>query len=229
MPKKDDDEKRQDEILQDLIKAFSALPRDEKAYDFAVGDDLVEATAANREAGVKYRPFFVPEQPKVDITWTKDYDDDAHMMPEYAKEGDSGADLRAFIGLAFGKTQDDVTSGDVTARPTVRLYPGERVLIRTGICLALPPGYEAQVRPRSGLAANYGVTVLNAPGTVDNGYRGEIKVLLVNTGGRLYDINHGDRIAQLVISPICQAVFSAIELLDETDRGDGGFGSSGIT
>ena len=216
MLKEDEDEKRRQDILREIF-----MEADE------AGDDAVEAVAARREANEKYRSFFAPVQPKVDITWTEDYDD-LHVVPEYAKEGDSGADLRAFVRLAFGKTQDDVVAGDATARPSVRLYPGERVLIRTGICLALPPGYEAQVRPRSGLATNNGVTVLNAPGTVDNGYRGEIKVLLVNTGNRLCDINHGDRIAQLVIAPVSQAVFSEVELLDETDRGDGGFGSSGI-
>ena len=213
-------EKKAD-FFEDLTKVLHTLPVDE------AGDDAVEAAASKLEDLIVYRPLPNSKLPKVDIMWVEDYDD-VHVLPEYAKEGDSGADVRAFVKLAFGKTQDDVVAGDVTARPSKRLYPGERMLIRTGMCLALPPGYEAQVRPRSGLATNHGVTVLNAPGTVDNGFRGEIKVILVNTGGRAFDINHGDRIAQLVISPVSQAVFSERESLDETDRGNGGFGSSGV-
>ncbi len=110
----------------------------------------------------------------------------------------------------------------------VTLAPGERRLIPTGYALAIPPGYEGQVRPRSGLALRAGVTVLNAPGTVDPDYRGELKVLLVNHGDAAFTIDRGDRIAQLVICPVAMAELDPVEALDETARGAGGYGSTGI-
>jgi dUTP pyrophosphatase len=93
--------------------------------------------------------------------------------------------------------------------------------------MSIPPGFEAQVRPRSGLAAKWGVTVLNSPGTIDADYRGELKVLLINHGHENFEIRHGDRIAQLVIAPVVTAEFVSVESLDESDRGSGGFGSTG--
>jgi len=110
---------------------------------------------------------------------------------------------------------------------TLSLLPGQRVLVPCGFALALPVGYEAQVRPRSGLAAKYGVTVLNSPGTIDADYRGEIKVILVNLGQDSFDIRRGDRIAQMVVGPVSQVSFVERETLDATDRGSGGFGSTG--
>jgi dUTP pyrophosphatase len=107
------------------------------------------------------------------------------------------------------------------------LSPGERAMVPTGLAIALPAGYEAQVRPRSGLAAKNGVTVLNTPGTVDADYRGEVKVILVNLGDAAFEIERGMRIAQMVIAPVTQAAFTEVDALPETARGTGGFGSTG--
>ena len=115
----------------------------------------------------------------------------------------------------------------VPAVSPVTLAPGARALVPTGIAIALPAGYEAQVRPRSGLAARHGLTVLNAPGTIDADYRGEIQVLLVNLGAESVGITRGMRIAQLVIAPTIQAQLREVASLDETSRGMGGFGSTG--
>jgi dUTP pyrophosphatase len=129
-------------------------------------------------------------------------------LPSYSHPGDAGADLA---------TAEDVELG-----------PGERVLVRTGLAIALPAGYAAFVHPRSGLAAKYGVTLVNAPGTVDAGYRGEIKVTLLNTDSdRTVRFNRGDRIAQLVIQRVERAVFHEVEVLPGSSRADGGFGSTG--
>lgn len=110
----------------------------------------------------------------------------------------------------------------------VTLHPMERRLIGTGIYMALPPGFEAQVRPRSGLALKHGITVLNTPGTIDADYRGEIKVLLVNLSNELFVINEGERIAQMVVAKHEQADFTLVSELDETERGDGGYGHTGV-
>lgn len=128
-------------------------------------------------------------------------------LPEYATAGAAGLDLRA-------------------ARAHV-LEPGRRTLVGTGFAIALPPSCEGQIRPRSGLAARHGVTVLNAPGTVDPDYRGEVKVLLINLGEDPVEIAAGDRIAQLVVAPISRLELIEVEELPETTRGAGGFGSTG--
>jgi len=109
----------------------------------------------------------------------------------------------------------------------VTMQPGQRALIPTGLMIAVPPGYEAQVRPRSGLALKHGITVLNSPGTVDADYRGEVSVLLINHGDEPFTIRRGERIAQLVIAAVAQAHLAAVTLLPPTDRGSGGFGSTG--
>ncbi|GAA1726745.1 dUTP diphosphatase [Microcella frigidaquae] len=128
--------------------------------------------------------------------------------PEYARPGDAGADLRA--------------------AEAVSLAPGERATVGTGIALALPDGYAAFVMPRSGLAARNGITLVNGPGTVDAGYRGEIRVTLLNTDAReTFEIRPGDRIAQLVIQPIVRARFVPVEALPGSHRGEQGFGSTG--
>lgn len=132
-------------------------------------------------------------------------------LPRYETEGAAGMDLLAAI--------DD-------AEP-VTLAPGARALVPTGLAIALPMGFEAQVRPRSGLAAKNGVTVLNSPGTIDCDYRGEVKVILVNLGAEPFVITRGTRIAQMVVAPVTQAVLAEVESLDETVRGAGGFGSTG--
>lgn len=132
------------------------------------------------------------------------------QVPTYGSEEAAGADLYA----AFDEE-------------TRYVLPGERVLVPTGIAIELQPGTEAQVRPRSGLAAKHGITVLNTPGTVDSDYRGEIKVILFNTSLQAFEITSGDRIAQLVIAPVVRGVFEVAESLDDTSRGEGGFGSTG--
>jgi dUTP pyrophosphatase len=111
----------------------------------------------------------------------------------------------------------------------VILQPGERRKISTGIRIALPPGYEAQVRPRSGLADQYGLSMVNAPGTIDSDYRGVIQVILINLGQEPITIRRGDRIAQMVIAPVARAVWNEVDALPETERAEGGFGSTGIS
>lgn len=130
-------------------------------------------------------------------------------LPAYQSAGAAGLDL---VAATDGRSV---------------LAPGARELIPTGIAIALPPGYEAQVRPRSGLAARHGVTVLNSPGTIDADYRGEIGVILINLSDSEFAISRGDRIAQMVIAPVVQAAVVEVETLDETARGEGGFGSTG--
>ena len=130
-------------------------------------------------------------------------------LPGYESPGAAGMDLRAFI------------------EKEISLGPLERAKIPTGLFMEIPPGFEAQVRPRSGLAAKYGVTVLNSPGTIDSDYRGEIEVILINFGKEPFTIRNGDRIAQMVISPVFRAILSDAENLSETQRGAGGFGSTG--
>jgi dUTP pyrophosphatase len=107
------------------------------------------------------------------------------------------------------------------------LGPGKRALVPTGLRIALPPGYEAQIRPRSGLAIKQGITVANAPGTVDSDYRGEVKVGLVNLSDEAYTVRRGDRIAQMVVAPVTHVAWQPVSSLDETERGAGGFGSTG--
>jgi dUTP pyrophosphatase len=117
---------------------------------------------------------------------------------------------------------------DVVSAEELTLTPGGRHAVATGFAIAIPEGYEVQVRPRSGLALKHGVTCLNTPGTIDADYRGEVKVILANLGGEPFAIRRGDRIAQLVPAPVLQARFAEVEELDDTARGAGGFGSTGI-
>ncbi len=131
-------------------------------------------------------------------------------LPTYATIGSAGMDLRAAIGAC------------------ISLPPGGRALIPTGIALALPRGYEGQVRPRSSLALKQGVTILNSPGTVDADYRGELKVLLINHGDRPFTVRRGERIAQLVVAPITKVSLQEASDLPDSNRGEGGFGSTGI-
>lgn len=131
-------------------------------------------------------------------------------LPAYATAQSAGMDLRANIP------------------ESITLQPLERRLIPTGLHIALPEGYEAQVRPRSGLALKHGITVLNSPGTIDSDYRGELMVLLINLSQNPFTVNDGERIAQLVIARHEQAVLTAVEVLDETERGAGGYGHTGV-
>lgn len=130
--------------------------------------------------------------------------------PSYATELSAGMDLKANI------------------QEPVVLKPLERALVPTGLFIALPQGYEAQVRPRSGLAAKHGITVLNSPGTIDSDYRGEIKVILVNLSNEDFEIAPGERVAQMVVAPFTKAQWEECDTLDVTSRGEGGFGSTGM-
>ena len=130
-------------------------------------------------------------------------------LPAYQSAGAAGLDLAAAL------------------EQTLVLAPGARALVPTGLAIALPPGHEGQVRPRSGLAARHGVTVANAPGTIDEDYRGEVKVILVNLSAESVEIRRGDRIAQLVVAPVTRVEVREVEDLEATARGDGGFGSTG--
>jgi len=137
-------------------------------------------------------------------------------------------------GLALPRYETDLAAGaDIRAAlpqdAPVTLAPGERFMVPTGLAIALPPGWEAQMRPRSGLAAKHGVTCVNAPGTIDADYRGELRVILINHGPEPVTFRRGDRIGQLVIAPVWQAVFEEVDALDETARGEGGFGSTGLS
>jgi dUTP pyrophosphatase len=131
------------------------------------------------------------------------------MVPQYQTADAAGMDLHAALDAS------------------IDLEPGASVAVPTGLAMAIPSGFEGQVRPRSGLAAKHKVTVLNAPGTIDADYRGELKVLLVNHGREAFTIKHGERIAQLVIAPVVQMRVAVVEQLSETERGAGGFGSTG--
>lgn len=130
-------------------------------------------------------------------------------LPRYMSEAAAGLDLLADV------------------EQSLTLAPLQRCLVPTGLALAIPPGYEAQVRPRSGLALRHGVTVANSPGTIDADYRGEVQVILVNLGGEPFEIRRGERIAQLVIAPVAQATLVEVAELSPTERGEGGFGSTG--
>lgn len=135
---------------------------------------------------------------------------DGLNLPKYATELSAGVDLEAAVDAP------------------VTLKPGERQLIPTGLSIALPEGYEAQIRPRSGLAFKNGVTVLNSPGTIDADYRGEVKVILANLGQDAFTVERGMRIAQMVIAQYSRVSFNVVDQLDETARGAGGFGSTGV-
>ena len=131
-------------------------------------------------------------------------------------------------GLELPAYATDGAAGmDVVAAEDVDLAPGARHAVATGLAVAIPPGFEIQVRPRSGLALKHGVTVPNTPGTIDSDYRGELKVIMINLGAEPFAIRRGDRIAQLVLAPVVRASWLPVEELDETVRGEGGFGSTG--
>ncbi|MFT4784022.1 MAG: dUTP pyrophosphatase [Paracoccaceae bacterium] len=147
--------------------------------------------------------------------------DTALGLPEYETAGAAGADLRA--NLTGANLTEAERSGGIV------LDPMARRLVPTGLRIEIPPGFEAQVRARSGLALRHGVAVLNAPGTIDSDYRGPLGVILINHGTEPVLIRHGDRIAQIVVAPVVQAKFQAAQSLSETMRGAGGFGSTGVS
>ena len=133
----------------------------------------------------------------------------SNPLPAYETTGSAGMDLRADLS------------------EPIQLKPLQRALVPTGLFIELPEGHEAQVRPRSGLAIKQGITCLNSPGTIDADYRGEVKVILINLSQEIQTLNHGDRIAQMVIAPVEQALWEQVEVLNETQRGTGGFGHTG--
>ncbi|WP_405048973.1 dUTP diphosphatase [Roseobacter fucihabitans] len=146
---------------------------------------------------------------QVKVSWVQGADETLGL-PSYQTAGAAGADVRA--NLPDG---------------TVSIAPGQRVLIPSGLCMEIPPGYEIQIRPRSGLALKHGVMLLNSPGTIDSDYRGPVGIILLNGGQKTVEITHGMRIAQLVLAPVVQADFASVTALGETERGAGGFGSTG--
>ena len=147
------------------------------------------------------------------VTWTDDADQSL-PLPRYETAGAAGADVCANFAEE--------------ARDGVVLAPMERTLIPTGLRLAIPEGFEVQVRPRSGLALKHGIALVNAPGTIDSDYRGPLGVIVINLGDTDFHVEHGMRIAQLVIAPVQHATFDLVSELDETSRGAGGFGSTGV-
>lgn len=161
----------------------------------------------------KYRQPGGPQDRENTMTITVEFKQLNHgrdlPLPAYQSELAAGLDLLAAV------------------EEKVILQPGTRMLVPTGLAMALPAGYEAQVRPRSGLAAKHGVTVLNTPGTIDADYRGEVKVILINLGEADFAIARGDRIAQMIVAPVVRAEIRQVEVLSETGRGTGGFGSTG--
>lgn len=146
----------------------------------------------------------------IQMLW-EDGADQSLGLPSYESTGAAGADLRA----NFGDSQQ------------VTLAPGERTLVPTGLRLAIPEGFEVQIRPRSGLALKHGITLPNSPGTIDSDYRGPLGVIVMNAGQEPFTINHGDRIAQMIVAPVVQARFELVNTLSDTARGEGGFGSTG--
>ena len=145
----------------------------------------------------------------VTVRITKEPGCDDLPLPAYETEHAAGMDLRAAVTMPF------------------TLQPGERVLVPTGLCIALPEGYEAQIRPRSGLALKHGISLLNTPGTIDADYRGEIRIIMANLGQEPFVIQRGDRIAQMIVAPVTRVQWDVRDGLDETARGAGGFGHTG--
>ncbi|MBO9466925.1 dUTP diphosphatase [Tropicibacter sp. R15_0] len=146
----------------------------------------------------------------IQLIWDEGADRDLGL-PSYASAGAAGADLRA----------------NLPDRGQIDLAPGARALVPTGLRMAIPEGYEVQIRPRSGLALKHGITLPNSPGTIDSDYRGPLGVIVMNAGQESFTIRHGDRIAQMVVAPVILARFDLVDALDDTARGDGGFGSTG--
>ena len=153
------------------------------------------------------------DAPLIQILW-EDWADQTLPLPAYETAGAAGADLRVNLW------PEDRALGLV-------LEPMARLILPTGLRLEIPAGYEVQIRPRSGLAAKFGLTIPNAPGTIDSDYRGPLGVILANLGADPYTIRHGERIAQMVVAPVVQARFGMVQALSQTARGEGGFGSTG--
>jgi len=160
-------------------------------------------------------------------------------LPVFSTAGAAGADLYAHIShgpdAMYSRREGDPFIGQspnsgmrYTKGPYTRIPPGGRAVIGAGIAIEIPPGYEAQVRPRSGLAAKYGISIANTPGTIDSDYRGEVGAILINHGTDSFDVCDGDRIAQIVVKPVLDVEFDEVDNLTDTERGDGRFGSTGV-
>ncbi len=150
------------------------------------------------------------KQIRLEISWLNSEKDSDLTLPEYQSKLAAGMDVSAAVETSY------------------HLEPGKIHLFPTGFCLAIPDGYEVQVRPRSGLAVKHGITLINSPGTIDADYRGEVKVALINHGHSTFIVNRGDRIAQMILAPVVQARLGLVSTLDQTDRGSGGFGHTGV-
>ena len=155
-------------------------------------------------------PFFKMDVMTMEIVKVICKAENKDFLPVYSSAEAAGADLKACI-------QEDII-----------LKPGQRYLVPTGLSIQLPAGYEAQIRPRSGLAIKHGISLVNTPGTIDSDYRGEVKIIMINLGSEDFVIRRGDRIAQMVIAPVTHGMFALSDTLDVTDRGAGGFGSTGV-
>jgi len=147
---------------------------------------------------------------KIQFSWIISTEEQNLNLPQYETEGAAGMDVEAAV------------------KNSVFIAPGEIALLPTGFAVALPAGFELQVRPRSGLAVKHGITLINSPGTIDADYRGEVRIAMVNLGKNVFTVNRGDRIAQLVLAPVVRACLEIVEELDATERGAGGFGHTGV-
>lgn len=189
------------------------------AYDEGRGGASIGSTDCRR-AGLtaRSRHFAYLEREEglgvvtIKLTWDEGADRSLGL-PVYASAGAAGADLRA----------------NLPDRGTLVVQPGARALVPTGLRMAIPEGFEVQIRPRSGLALKHGITLPNAPGTIDSDYRGPLGVIVMNAGQEAFDIGHGDRIAQMVVAPVLRAEFDMVDDLSVTARGSGGFGSTGVS
>ncbi len=150
------------------------------------------------------------ESVEVGFCWLSDEDAEELSLPTYETAGSAGMDIYAAVNA------------------DVEIAPGEIALLPTGFAVAIPAGYEIQVRPRSGLAVKHGITLINSPGTIDADYRGEVKVGLINHGRTVFTVKRGDRIAQMILAPVSKIKWNAVDSLDETERGHGGFGHTGL-
>lgn len=149
------------------------------------------------------------QKQKILISWVIPQKEQNLNLPKYETSGSAGMDVEAAV------------------EDSVQISPGEIVLLPTGFAVALPDGFELQVRPRSGLAVKHGITIINSPGTIDSDYRGEVRIALINLGAKKFTVNRGDRIAQLILAPVARAYFDVTGKLDVTERGAGGFGHTG--
>jgi len=193
----------------------AGLPETDENDTVATGpvaaNDDDELEEAREPAGLYYRDFYDEDEPTVfsaDVEFKKLTD--TAIIPSYGSAGAAGLDLSADV------------------KQPIVLHPGDRALVPTGIAVKLPASSVGLVCPRSGLALNHGITVLNGPGVIDEDYRGELKAMLINLGDEPFTVTYGMRVAQLVITPYARAKWRVVESLDETERGEGGFGSTGL-